>query len=680
MPATGSTRPKPTRKLIHIASAVAFGALACSVPAQADQAQNQTISATAAHLTAAGFGNVNGNGITIGLADGGDPNFAGSKTPNSLLPNGNANLPAANFVVVSSTPNIQNHASEVSGVLVSTIPNQLGMTPKATIASGNLGDLVANGMIAAGANSNYGSPNMLALFQRPGTPVVNMSFGLNGSNSNSGQVFSNNGKTLLSPFVDWAIQNYNVVAVVAGNQGGSTAGSPSDAFNTINVVGSGTRNGNTINYNVADYQALNVSDTTSDGRIKADICAPAGDPGFPFNFVPNSVGSFTNLPTFADLFQTTAGGQFNYLGQVGGNSAYTNDAFLGNSTAGTGIAVDTAAPKVVNDPFGAPPATNPGNLQGADTVELNATLDPGGAGNQVTNATLGGTSFAAPLVSGAVAMLYQQFKIQSNSNAAYLNHLAAEALLLNGGSKTNIDSISKTGRYTPWTRADAVAGQRTITTPSGKATSMIQPGLDPFLGTGQLNVINSLNNLVAGQQGPGPVNPTGWDLQTVPADSANGGSFKPQDVNPADNPLNGNTKQYAYGYDLTGIAGQFQATLTWDMPVTTNGAGGVWSPGAAGGAASSSLTDGTLANLDLDLFNINAGTYTLAAFSSSNVDNVEHIYVPNLALGNYELDVVDVNNPQATPYGLAWSVPEPSSLCLIAILAPCLAVRRRVMS
>jgi len=666
-----SSRPARITHQLSIIAAACCRVFLFNASAHADQAQNQIVNATSAQLTAAGYGNLDGTGITIGLADVGDPNFAGSKTPNSLLPNGNPNLPAANFVIVSSTPSIQNHPSETSGVLVSTIPNQVGIVPKVTVASGNINDLVGNGTVAAGANSNVGSPDMLALFQRPGTPVVNMSFGVNGVNS--AFPFSNNGKTSLSPFVDWAIQNYNVVGVVAGNEG--SMGSPTDSFNTINVVASGTRNGNSIAYNLVDYQAYNTSDVTSDGRIKADIVAPGGDPGPPFGFVPNSVGSFNGLPTFADLFNTTAGGQFNYLGQVGGNAAYKNDAFTGNSTATSGIAVDTAAPNV---PVG-PPASNPGNLQGADTVELNATLDPGGDKNQVTNATIGGTSFAAPLVSGATAMLYQEFKIQSNSNAAYLNHLAAEALLLNGATKTGLASINAAGKYNPWTRADPVAGNRTIVTPSGNAMSAIQPGLDPLMGTGQLNVVNSLNNLVAGQQGPGPVNPIGWDVQTVPVDTNNGGKFVPEDVKPADNPLSTNSRQYAFGYDLTNISGQFQATLDWDMPVTTNGAGGVWSPGAAGGAASSSLTDGSLADLDLDLFSINAGTYTLVAFSSSNVDNVEHIYVPNLAAGNYELDVADANNPQATPYGLAWSVPEPSSFCLIAGLVASLALRRRAV-
>ncbi len=67
-------------------------------------------------------------------------------------------------------------------------------------------------------------------------------------------------------------------------------------------------------------------------------------------------------------------------------------------------------------------------------------------------------------------------------------------------------------------------------------------------------------------------------------------------------------------------------------------------------------------------------------FSTSLADNDEHLFVPNLPAGTYQIDVVDAAaaTPTAVTFGLAWSVPEPATLSLwIAALVPLMMRRRR---
>lgn len=66
-------------------------------------------------------------------------------------------------------------------------------------------------------------------------------------------------------------------------------------------------------------------------------------------------------------------------------------------------------------------------------------------------------------------------------------------------------------------------------------------------------------------------------------------------------------------------------------------------------------------------------------FSTSDIDNVEYLY-DNLAPGTYQLDVADAQYapPSDTVYGLAWTaVPEPASMCLMALGGAALALTYR---
>jgi hypothetical protein len=177
------------------------------------------------------------------------------------------------------------------------------------------------------------------------------------------------------------------------------------------------------------------------------------------------------------------------------------------------------------------------------------------------------------------------------------------------------------------------------------------------LGTGMLNVVGSLNNYAAGEQGPGLVNPVGWDSETVPTTAA------------------ANSIVDVYTFNVA-VAGQFEATLCWDDAINNSNPGG-------GFNGTNTFSRVNLTDLDLYLFSVN-GDGSLGQnidYSTSDIDNVEYLF-DNLAPGKYQIDIANAQYapPSDTTYGLAWSVvPEPSSVLLLTIggVALMLAYRRK---
>jgi len=617
-----------------------------SVAAHADSLQNTAVSADNGSLNATGFGGLTGTGITIGQNESGVPNYANNGTGTTMLPNGNANLPAARINWQAGSANITNHASEVAGVVLSTVANQQGIATGANFLSANNSDLASNGA------GNLGSLNLQSLFQT--TPIVNMSWG-------SSNPIVTNGNNYISPFVDWGAGQYNNLVVVAGNEG--VASSPSDAYNILNVGATGYRNGaNNLSYD--QFATYNTSNATTDGRIGVNLVAPGGDPG------PSAgnIGTFNALPAFDNQYLTTSGGQFQLNGTNGaGRPIYNQDTFTGGTTtAAYGKAADNTAPFVAGPPF---PSINPGANLGANDV--------------VGTSTLAGTSFAAPLVSGAGALL-ERYGTLNGGNANFarnagdaLDSRVLRAILMNGAIKTNTDGTTLTYfngvNQQAWTRAPATGGTKTLPAYFNNAVVNVQPGLDATLGTGQMNVVKSLINYAAGEQGPGVVNPIGWDFETAP-------SGKPLPV--------------VFDYDFTigaaGSGGPFQATLTWNSAVSITANPGpndannksTWQAGG-GATPSTSFTRAPLTDLDLYLSSTNSlggAINQILGYSTSIVDNDEYIYMPNgLAAGTYELDVFSPANIAAdTPYGLAWAtVPEPGAATILGIGLIAMALRRR---
>ncbi len=470
---------------------------------------------------------------------------------------------------------------------------------------------------------------------------------------------------------------------MAGNEVSTEVDSPADAYNAIVVGATGSRS----NYdqaaaglNVSSNGTLNANQAVDGAngslltRIGVTLVAPGGDAGPG----PSNAGTFNALPAFSNQFQSTAGGQYQLAGTIGGGTTpvYSQDSFNGGaSTAAYGNAYDNQMPYVAGPPFA---ASNPGaNLGGTDAV---------------ISSQLAGTSFAAPLVAGAGAVVSQYGLLATSTNANSniadipfarnnsdaLDHRVLKAILANGASKINVDGTLLTrSNGTQWTRSTTLQGAKALppallAQAVGPVSTQAQSGLDPQLGTGQLNLLNSLTNYAAGEQGPGApgaavVLPTGWDYENVPENAAQ------------------NT-MYTYNFDYTGAANSaFQASLAWDdqVEIANAGAGNTFQTSGGANPVSTFARD-NLTDLDLYLFQVNPnGSLAEVGWSNSDVDNLQHIYYDptSMADGDYQLDVVAPNGSNdATPYGLAWtfvSVPEPTTAVIFVAGSVGMLMRRR---
>ena len=236
------------------------------------------------------------------------------------------------------------------------------------------------------------------------------------------------------------------------------------------------------------------------------------------------------------------------------------------------------------------------------------TLDNGRAKPDIC-APIDASSFAAPLVSGAATLLIQAARrgVGGNTNDA-TDIRTLKALLLNGAIK-----------------------------PPGWSNPSPSP-LDPRYGAGVLNVFNSYCQLAGGEQGfitnsSEPANSahppatatgdlavlSGWDLDTISNASTN------VDV----------VNHYCFEVTNSSCSGPFTATMTlvWNRQVDQS----------------------AINNLDLYLYRMDDGS--LIGASTSTVDNVQHIYVPQLPPGRYDLQVLKQGGAYVTAsetYALAF--------------------------
>ena len=202
------------------------------------------------------------------------------------------------------------------------------------------------------------------------------------------------------------------------------------------------------------------------------------------------------------------------------------------------------------------------------------------------------TSFATPSVSSAAALLVQ--KARDNAPLANaVKSITLKAILLAGATKT---------QFSGWSR--------TTTRP-----------LDAHFGAGQLNVFHSYHVLVAGPQTGGSSSSVplrGWDFSTT----TSGSKFYFFDIPPGD------------------TASGFSAALVWNRII-----------------GAFPLANSTVPDLSLKIYTANGFSLVGIVDSSvSPVDNVEHLYEPNLPPGRYALEVT--SNQASVGYALAWnSVP-----------------------
>jgi Subtilase family len=239
---------------------------------------------------------------------------------------------------------------------------------------------------------------------------------------------------------------------------------------------------------------------------------------------------------------------------------------------------------------------------------IGPTADNGRAKPDIT-APQSPTSFSTPLVSGAAAILMQagmQGDGGSDTNSA-TDSRTVKALLLNGAIKPAI-----------WSN------------PSPSP-------LDPLFGAGILDVLESYVQLTGGKHGyiatsmvttntaHPPTGATGnvsslvgWDFNTISSSS-------PKDT----------INHYCFSVNNGAGGSPFSATITL-----------VWNR---------QLNQSAINNLDLFLYDMTNGN--LVASSTSLVDNVEHIFLPQLPAARYDLEVLKHGGAMVSPsetYALAF--------------------------
>jgi hypothetical protein len=210
------------------------------------------------------------------------------------------------------------------------------------------------------------------------------------------------------------------------------------------------------------------------------------------------------------------------------------------------------------------------------------------------------TSFATPQVSSAAGLISEKLRLTTYSTALATADYPrlTKVLLLAGATKDSISSWSRISTAHPYE----------------------QP-YDKVYGAGALNVLLAYRILSAGPQ-------TASSFSTV---AASGWAVASVNKNTL-------TASRTYFFDIpVGTANsRFSCALTWHRTF--------------GGTPN-------LANLDLKLYSVNAGTFTLPSTpldaSLSKVDNVEHLYQASLAPGRYALQVSSTSST-STAYALAW--------------------------
>lgn len=221
---------------------------------------------------------------------------------------------------------------------------------------------------------------------------------------------------------------------------------------------------------------------------------------------------------------------------------------------------------------------------------IGPTIDNGRSKPDIT-APSSATSYSTPEVSGCAALLMQagaRGDGGGDTNSA-IDLRTIKALLLNGAVKP-----------LGWTNGP--------TTP-----------LDARHGAGVVNILNSYKQLAGGKQGNSISSPIAVGGAHLPVPSANtvsvlaGWDFF---TNTSSGSLD-EVKHYYFNVSNAWPSTKFAATATlvWNRHFNTN----------------------AINNLNLFLYNYSNNN--LVASSTSLVDNVEHIYQPNLAPGRYDLQV-----------------------------------------
>jgi hypothetical protein len=232
-----------------------------------------------------------------------------------------------------------------------------------------------------------------------------------------------------------------------------------------------------------------------------------------------------------------------------------------------------------------------GYTNNPNAFSLGPTVDNGRAKPDIT-APLSPTSFSTPLVSGAAAILLEaglRGAGGSDTNSA-ADARMLKALLLNGAIK-----------------------------PATWANPSPSP-LDPLYGAGILDVLESYHQLAGGKHGYIATGSVVTNAAHPPTGATgNVSSLVGWDFNSITNSTTNDViNHYCFSVTNSARSAPFTGTMTL-----------VWNR---------QNMQATINNLDLFLYDMKSGS--LVASSVSLVDNVEHIYVPALPPGRYDLEVL----------------------------------------
>ncbi|MTJ53801.1 S8 family serine peptidase [Anabaena sp. UHCC 0253] len=253
-------------------------------------------------------------------------------------------------------------------------------------------------------------------------------------------------------------------------------------------------------------------------------------------------------------------------------------------------------------------------------------LNPDGKLNKST-----GTSFAAPQVTGTIALLQEfadrQLRTkQPNWTIDARRHQVMKAILLNSADKIQ-DAGDGLRLGMTRTLVDK-QNQDWLVSDAYKNTKI---PLDAQMGTGHLNAFRAYQQLNAGQWKPdAPVPPIGWDYGTINANSVQ-----------------------EYGLQKTLKENSFVSiTLNWDRLVELDDQNNNQEYDM-----DETFINKGLNNLDVYLIKENGKNNEVVVCNSvSEVDSVEHIFCPVPTNGNYKIRVEFKKqvNEATQAYALAW--------------------------
>lgn len=277
--------------------------------------------------------------------------------------------------------------------------------------------------------------------------------------------------------------------------------------------------------------------------------------------------------------------------------AIERDGFL--AVVGVNNGAQTTIPDLLANAYN---AVAVGLTSGGSSVGP-STLDVPGRSTPHVVVPMYSVSNGVPVVGSAAIVLVDA----AQGNAAALRPESIKAFLMTGATKAPFDLSGAT----PSTLDDW-------------SHSPTQP-LDDRLGAGELDIFNSYNILKAGQQEAGATTrkTTGWD-QAV--------------ATPA------GQKVYFFNILEGQTASELSATAVWNRHIQASS--------APGNPSAPLVLTPSLAQIDLRLHQASGATLgPLVAESISTIDNVEHLYLRDLAPGRYALAV---SSDRDWDYTLAW--------------------------